>query len=54
VPLLRRQADLKGQLWCGHTDLVDALMRRDPAAARAVIAASNAHWLALVERLSAE
>jgi DNA-binding GntR family transcriptional regulator len=53
VPLLRRQSDLRGCLWTGHTDLVDALLRRDPAAARAVIAASNAHSLALVERLVA-
>ncbi|WP_255948982.1 GntR family transcriptional regulator [Streptomyces odontomachi] len=54
VPLLRSQADLRGRLWAGHTDLVDALMRRDPSAARAVISSCNAHWLALVERLSAE
>ena len=53
VPLLRRQADLTGCLWAGHTDLVDALLRRDPSAARAVVTESNTHWLTLVERLAA-
>ncbi|MGW1890524.1 GntR family transcriptional regulator [Streptomyces sp. NPDC002004] len=52
VPLLRREKDLRGQLWSGHTDLVDALAGRDAAAAHAVVAAYNAHSLALVERLA--
>jgi len=53
VQHLRRVADLRGHLWAGHTDIVDALARRDPAAAHAVVAADNAHFLALVERLAA-
>ncbi|MFF4208598.1 GntR family transcriptional regulator [Streptomyces sp. NPDC001796] len=53
VQHLRRVTDLKGRLWSGHTELVDALARRDPAAAHAVVAAYNAHSLALLERLAA-
>ncbi|MGW5659886.1 GntR family transcriptional regulator [Streptomyces sp. NPDC003758] len=53
VQHLRRVTDLKGRLWAGHTELVDALARRDPAAAHAVVAAYNAHSLALLERLAA-
>lgn len=53
VQHLRRVTDLKGRLWSGHTELVDALARHDPAAARAVVAACNAHSLALLERLAA-
>ncbi|MEV6739098.1 GntR family transcriptional regulator [Streptomyces sp. NPDC051104] len=50
VQHLRRVTDLKGRLWSGHTELVDALARRDPAAAHAVVAAYNAHSLELLER----
>ncbi|MER6122537.1 GntR family transcriptional regulator [Streptomyces sp. NPDC001795] len=53
VQHLRRATDLKGRLWSGHTELVDALARRDPVTAQAVVAAYNAHSLALVERLAA-
>ncbi|MCW7942708.1 GntR family transcriptional regulator [Streptomyces hygroscopicus] len=53
VQHLRRASDLKGRLWSGHTELVDALARRDPVAARAVVAAYNAHSLALLERPAA-
>ncbi|MFF3908407.1 GntR family transcriptional regulator [Streptomyces sp. NPDC001848] len=53
VQHLRRVTDLKGRLWAGHTELVDALARRDPVAAHAVVAAYNAHSLALLERLAA-
>ncbi|MFI1168292.1 GntR family transcriptional regulator [Streptomyces sp. NPDC020801] len=53
VQHLRRLDDLRGLLWSGHTELVDALARRDIAAARAIVAAYNAHSLALVERLAA-
>ncbi|MGR6971792.1 GntR family transcriptional regulator [Streptomyces cynarae] len=53
VQHLRRVTDLKGRLWSGHTELVDALARRDPAAAHAVVAAYNAHSLELLERLAA-
>ncbi|BAC72262.1 GntR family transcriptional regulator [Streptomyces avermitilis] len=53
VQHLRRVSDLKGRLWSRHTDLVDALARRDPAGAHAVVTAYNAHSLDLVERLAA-
>lgn len=52
VPLLRRQRDLRGQLWAGHTELVDALLRRDPHGALAVVVAYDEHSLALIERLA--
>ncbi|MGX2996272.1 GntR family transcriptional regulator [Streptomyces sp. JNUCC 64] len=52
VPLLRREPDLAGRLWAAHTELVDALARRDRTVARAVFAAYNAHALGLIERLS--
>ncbi|MFG2885491.1 GntR family transcriptional regulator [Streptomyces sp. NPDC048297] len=52
VQHLRRVPDVRGRLWAGHTELVDALSRRDPAAARAIVAAANAHSLELVERLT--
>ncbi|MEU2582871.1 GntR family transcriptional regulator [Streptomyces avermitilis] len=53
VQHLRRASDLKGRLWSRHTDLVDALARRDPAGAQAVVTAYNAHSLDLFERLAA-
>ncbi|KUO08058.1 GntR family transcriptional regulator [Streptomyces sp. DSM 15324] len=53
VQHLRRITDLRGHLWSGHTDLVDALYRRDTAAARRMLAEYNAHSVALVERLAA-
>ncbi|MEU0965821.1 GntR family transcriptional regulator [Streptomyces sp. NPDC005917] len=49
---LRRLPDLRGYLWCRHTELVDALSRRDTEAARGIVAAYNTHSLALIERLS--
>ena len=52
VQHLRRGVDLRGHLWSGHTELVDALARQDPAAAHAVVADYNAHSLGLLERLS--
>ncbi|MFF3642734.1 GntR family transcriptional regulator [Streptomyces sp. NPDC002564] len=45
--------DLRGLLWSRHTELVDALVRRDPAAARAIVVEYNAHSLSLIERLAA-
>ncbi|MET8826462.1 GntR family transcriptional regulator [Streptomyces sp. NPDC004610] len=54
VQRLRPLADVRGLLWAGHTDLVDALRGRDVEAARGVVAAYNAHSLALIERLSAD
>jgi DNA-binding GntR family transcriptional regulator len=53
VQHLRRRTDLRGELWSGHTPLVDALAAGDAAAARAIVAAYNADSLALVERLAA-
>ncbi|WP_369260870.1 GntR family transcriptional regulator [Streptomyces sp. R35] len=53
VQHLRRVDDLKGHLWSAHTELVDALARRDPAAAHAIVTEYNAHSLALIERLAA-
>lgn len=53
VQHLRRLPDLRGALWSGHTELVDALTRQDPAGARAIVAGYNAHALALIERLAA-
>ncbi|MFC3573731.1 GntR family transcriptional regulator [Streptomyces yaanensis] len=53
VQHLRKVTELKGSLWSGHTELVDALARRDPAAAQAVVSAYNRHALALLERLTA-
>ncbi|GAA3800252.1 GntR family transcriptional regulator [Streptomyces coacervatus] len=52
VQHLRRLSDLRGALWSGHTDLVDALARRDTKTARAIVAAYNEHALALLERLA--
>lgn len=54
VQHLRRVDDLRGYLWSGHTELVDALARRDPRAAHAIVTEYNAHSLALIERLAAE
>ncbi|QIJ63831.1 GntR family transcriptional regulator [Streptomyces sp. JB150] len=54
VQHLRRLTDLRGQLWAGHTELVDALARRDTDTARALIAAYNTHALTLIERLAGD
>ncbi|MHC0429427.1 GntR family transcriptional regulator [Streptomyces sp. O3] len=53
VPHLRRAPDLTGRLWSGHTELVDAVLRRDAATASALVTAYNDHALALAEKLSA-
>ncbi|MGI5456582.1 GntR family transcriptional regulator [Streptomyces sp. CA-249302] len=52
VQHLRRLTDLRGALWSDHTDLVDALSRRDTTTARSIVAGYNAHALALIERLA--
>ncbi|MEU6403807.1 GntR family transcriptional regulator [Streptomyces sp. NPDC046985] len=52
VQRLRSLDDLRGVLWSDHTRLVDALAARDTSAARAIVAAYNAHSLALVDRLA--
>ncbi|WP_155055646.1 GntR family transcriptional regulator [Streptomyces blattellae] len=54
VQHLRRVTDLRGRLWSGHTQLVDALVRRDTAEARTIVASYNTESLALIERLAAE
>ncbi|MFE7810529.1 GntR family transcriptional regulator [Streptomyces sp. NPDC057433] len=54
VQHLRRLPDLRGRLWCEHTDLVDALVRRDTDSARAVVTSYDAYSLALVEQLPAD
>ncbi|CAM5711316.1 GntR family transcriptional regulator [Streptomyces aurantiogriseus] len=53
VQHLRRLSELRGHLWSGHTELVDALYRRDTATARSILDAYNAHSIALIERLAA-
>ncbi|MFC7840552.1 GntR family transcriptional regulator [Streptomyces sp. NPDC001046] len=53
VQHLRRLPDLRGALWAGHTELVDALIAGDHDTAREIIAACDAHALALIERLTA-
>jgi DNA-binding GntR family transcriptional regulator len=52
VQHLRRLPTLRGRLWAGHTELVEALARRDTETARTTVAAANAHSLALLEDLS--
>ncbi|MER8221507.1 GntR family transcriptional regulator [Streptomyces sp. NPDC094143] len=52
VQYLRRLGDLRGELWAGHTELVDALGARDTDTARAIIAGYDTHSLALIERLA--
>ncbi|MFD3499885.1 GntR family transcriptional regulator [Streptomyces sp. NPDC058676] len=52
VQHLRLLTDLRGRLWHGHSELVDALAQRDTEAARSIVAAYNAEALALIERLS--
>ncbi|MCC9707262.1 GntR family transcriptional regulator [Streptomyces sp. MNU76] len=44
--------DLKGRLWADHTDLVDALSRRDAQSAQEIIAGYDEQSLTLVERLA--
>ncbi|MFF4487660.1 GntR family transcriptional regulator [Streptomyces sp. NPDC001544] len=54
VQHLRRLSDLRGRLWSGHTELVDALARRDSTTARGIVAAYNAHSLSLIDRPAGE
>ncbi|MEU5770261.1 GntR family transcriptional regulator [Streptomyces asoensis] len=54
VQHLPRPADLRGLLWSGHTELVDALYDRDTTTARVILAAYNDDSMALIERLAAE
>ncbi|MFD9910752.1 GntR family transcriptional regulator [Streptomyces sp. NPDC059063] len=56
VPHLLREAerrgDLRGRLWSRHTELVDALTRRDAAGAHRIVAEYNTHSLRLIESLA--
>ncbi|MFI9205795.1 GntR family transcriptional regulator [Streptomyces sp. NPDC053048] len=52
VPLLRRLGDLRGRLWHGHSELVEAVACRDVARAQQIIAAYNQHSLALIDGLT--
>lgn len=54
VQHLRRLTDLRGCLWSGYTELVDALYARDTRAARVILAAYNDEAIALIERLAAQ
>jgi DNA-binding GntR family transcriptional regulator len=53
VQHLRRLTDLRGHLWSGHTELVDALYQRDTTTARAILDEYNTHSVVLIERLAA-
>ncbi|POX45152.1 GntR family transcriptional regulator [Streptomyces sp. Ru71] len=53
VQHLRLLDDLRGHLWSRHTELVDALSRRDTAAARSIVMSYNQHSLTLIEQLAA-
>ncbi|MEU8587088.1 GntR family transcriptional regulator [Streptomyces sp. NPDC048664] len=48
VQYLRGATGLRGRLWAGYTELVDALAGNDPTAARSVVSSYNAHSLALL------
>ncbi|GAA2933943.1 GntR family transcriptional regulator [Streptomyces thioluteus] len=52
VPLLRRVADLRGRLWCGHTEMVDALARREAAAVQRIVTGYNTHAMTLIRSLT--
>ncbi|WP_432119677.1 GntR family transcriptional regulator [Streptomyces sp. bgisy032] len=52
VQHLRRLTDLRGELWAGHTELVEALVAGDIDTARTLVAGYNTHSLALIERLA--
>jgi DNA-binding GntR family transcriptional regulator len=54
VQHLRRLTDLRGSLWSGHTEVADALYRRDTATARKLLTAYNGHYLTLIEGLTAD
>ncbi|MFJ6729547.1 GntR family transcriptional regulator [Streptomyces sp. NPDC091281] len=53
VQHLRVLHEVRGHLWSGHTELVEALYVRDTSTARRIIDAYNAHSVALIERLAA-
>jgi DNA-binding FadR family transcriptional regulator len=51
VPYLRREPDLKGRLWSGHSALVDAVDQSNDTAAHQIIADYHDHSLQLLEKL---
>jgi DNA-binding GntR family transcriptional regulator len=51
VPYLRRVPDLRGRLWAGHGELTAAVTRGDAETSERLIAAYNAHSVALIEQL---
>lgn len=52
VQHLRLIADLRGQLWSGYTEVIDALTLRDLAEAHRMVDAYDLHALALIEGLA--
>ncbi|GLP66176.1 GntR family transcriptional regulator [Streptomyces sp. TUS-ST3] len=54
VQHLRRLTDLRGSLWAGHTEIADALYKRDTKTARELLTAYNGHYLTLIEGLTAD
>ncbi|MEU6080054.1 GntR family transcriptional regulator [Streptomyces sp. NPDC047108] len=51
VPYLRQEPDLRGRLWSGHRTLIEAVERRDPAAAQRLMADYDDHSLRILEKL---
>ena len=54
VQHLRRPTDPRGMLWAGHTEIADALYKRDTKTARELLTAYNGHYLTLIEGLTAD
>lgn len=52
VQHLSRLGDLRGRLWSDHTEVVDALTRRDLADAHQIVDSYDTHSLALIEGLA--
>lgn len=52
VQHLRRIADLRGRLWSGYTEVIDALTLRDLAEAHRMVDDYDLHSLALIEGLA--
>jgi len=52
VQHLSRIGDLRGRLWSDHTEVVDALTRRDLADAHRIVDTYDMHSLALIEGLA--
>lgn len=52
VQHLSRLSDLRGRLWSDHTEVVDALTRRDLADAHRIVDSYDTHSLTLIEGLA--